>query len=124
MDSSRGWERFSILERGELGVLAQEQEGNIPRQDRSRSPARRAAPALPTEAPTSQNSSPSESDELDAGGRMVDLLHRTSCRQAAEVDRGEPRVLERRDHHAGTCPTPDTGSWEASARLVTQPNRP
>ena len=40
---------------------------------------------------------PSESDEVDAGERMVDLLHRAACGQVAEVDRGEARVLEQRD---------------------------
>jgi len=41
--------------------------------------------------------SSSESDEVDAGERVVKLLHRAACRQVAEVDRREPRVLEERD---------------------------
>jgi len=36
----------------------------------------------------------SESDQVEAGERVVDLLHRAACRQVAEVDRGEPGVLE------------------------------
>ena len=40
--------------------------------------------------------SSSESDQVDAGERAVDLLHRAACRKAAEVDRGEARVLEQR----------------------------
>src|SRR6266704_6933924 len=46
---------------------------------------------------TSQTSSPSESDEVDAGERVVDLLHRAACCQVAEVDGSEARVLEQRD---------------------------
>src|SRR2546426_2770610 len=38
-----------------------------------------------------------ESDEVDAGERVVDLLHRAACCEVAEVDRGEARVLEQRD---------------------------
>src|SRR5207342_2422376 len=52
---------------------------------------------LGTEAHDISEPKPSELDEVHAGERMVDLLHRASCRQAAEVDRGEPRVLEYRD---------------------------
>src|SRR5712691_4731656 len=39
---------------------------------------------------------PLESDEVDAGERMVDLLNRAACCQVAEIDRGEARVLEQR----------------------------
>ena len=39
----------------------------------------------------------SESDEVDARERVVDLLHRAACCQITEVDRREARVLEQRD---------------------------
>jgi len=39
----------------------------------------------------------SESDQVDAGERVVDLLHRTACGEVAEVDHGEARVLEERE---------------------------
>src|SRR4051794_19887332 len=38
-----------------------------------------------------------ESDEVDAGERVVDLLHRAACCEVAEIDRGEAGVLEQRD---------------------------
>jgi hypothetical protein len=31
----------------------------------------------------------SESDQVDASERVVDLLHRTACAEGAEVDHGE-----------------------------------
>jgi hypothetical protein len=52
---------------------------------------------LRTEALTSQNSSLSELDEVHAGERVVDLLHRASWYQFAEVDGSEARALEQRD---------------------------
>ena len=81
---------------------------------------------LRTEAPTSQNSSPSESDEVDAGERMVDLLHRASCRQAAEVDRGEPRVFEDRDDirfRVGIVPGDEDHPPAAGRRPYADPSR-
>jgi hypothetical protein len=36
----------------------------------------------------------SEPDQVEAGERVVDLLHLASGRQVAEVDRGEPRFRE------------------------------
>jgi hypothetical protein len=36
-------------------------------------------------------------DEVDAGERVVELLHRATCCQFAEVDPGEARVLEQGD---------------------------
>jgi hypothetical protein len=39
----------------------------------------------------------SESDQVDAGERVVDLLHCTACGEVAEVDHGEARVLEERE---------------------------
>src|SRR6266566_3848154 len=39
-----------------------------------------------------------ELNQVDAGERVLDLLYRAACREFAEVDRGEPRVLEQRDH--------------------------
>jgi len=38
-----------------------------------------------------------ESDEVDAGERVVDLLHRTAGGEIAEVDHGEARILEERE---------------------------
>src|SRR6266566_8509614 len=48
-------------------------------------------------ARTYVDGSSSESDEVDACERVVNLLHGTARCQVAEVDRGEPRVLEQRD---------------------------
>src|SRR5438132_2718016 len=52
---------------------------------------------LPSVGLVSQRSGCLESDEVDAGERVVDLLHRATCCEVAEVDRGETRVLEQRD---------------------------
>src|SRR4029453_14394197 len=38
------------------------------------------------------------SDQIEARQRVGDLLHLAAGRQVAEVDRGEPRVLEESDH--------------------------
>src|SRR5713226_4120853 len=42
--------------------------------------------------------SSSESDQVDAGERVVDLLHRAACCQVTEVDGGEACVFEQLDH--------------------------
>jgi hypothetical protein len=46
-----------------------------------------------------QLGSSSELDEVDAGERVMDLLHRAAGGEIAEVDRGEARVLEHGGHH-------------------------
>ena len=59
----------------------------------------------------------SESDQVEAGERVVDLLHRAACRQVAEVDR-EPGVLEQRSHGGLGADVFGSDPQEAGGRRV------
>src|SRR5580765_6804915 len=63
----------------------------------SRNARRSAASAGVSSEWTAIEAGSLESDQVDAGKRVVDLLHVPSCGQAAEVDCGEPCILEQGD---------------------------
>src|SRR5216683_3655386 len=85
----------------------------------SRKASRSAASAGLSSVWTAMGRSSSESDEVDAGERVVNLLHLAPCCEVAEVDRGEPCVLEQRSHRGlgvGVVPG-DEDHTPASGRL-------
>src|SRR5712664_1839212 len=65
----------------------------------SRRARRSAASVGVISACTAIGGSSSESDEVDAGERVVDLLHRAAGCEVAEVDGGEARVAEQCGDH-------------------------
>src|SRR6185437_13172335 len=63
----------------------------------SRNASRSAASAGVSSEWMAIDAGSSDSDEVDAGERVVDLLHGPAGGEAAEVDCGEPRILKKRD---------------------------